>query len=324
MAFLYKIILTCLIIVSLFIIPCQGGMSSDIFFQFLNQSRITTSANDIVYTESEYTLNNTIQSHKHIRGIVDIVGFRQMVCIGSEYYIPGIPANHAIIKTKLWDEGLYWNNNFDWIKIEDERITTVDNITTVEIDIHLLWHHSQMKTRNGRPYIDKTYHHEYATFTASRQAPHIYPDTIIPNMDVIVYNNSIAPKTIIYLQDTDYIIGYRIEFKNESIEYFYNVISIEKQDNNFQFGNLSSVESQSIYDDLDMFSRCGSNIFINSTEINDTLKIYALTPFDELEINYTAANYTEKPMLDNVQLSRAFTMLMSAWIIIFLLKYYRK
>ena len=321
-----------IIIIILIVMPCHASISSDIFYKFLNESRTVTNVNNIPYSESEYILNNTEQSHKHIRGIVDIVGFKQMVCIDGVYYIPGPAEDHAIIKTKLWGEGLYWNNNLDWIKITDERITTVDNITTVEVDIHLKWHHSELKSRtvcglNGcRTYkwISKTYYNEYTTFTASHATPQMYPETIIPVINVVIYNNSIAPKTIVYLQDTDYILGYRLEFKNESVEYFNNVLSVETQDTGAQFGNISKVLSQSIYEDSDMFSRVGSNIIINSTEINDSLRIYALTPFDELEINYTVTNYSDVQMLDNVQLSSAFSLLMLAWVIILLLKYYRK
>jgi len=312
-----------LIIVLLFIMPCQAGMSADIFYKFLNGSKTITSANDIVYVESGYTLNSTVQSHKHLGGIVDIVGFSHMVCIDGEYYIPGAPEDHAIIKTKLWDKGLDWNDNLDYIKITDERITTVDNITTVEIDIYLKWHHSKKRKPPGKG-IKKTYYHEYATFIASRQAPQPYPDTIIPELNVIVYNDSIKPKTIIPLSDSDYILGYMIEFKNESVEYFNSVLSVEKQDNGVPYGNITKVASQSIYEDSDMFSRAGPNIIINSTEIDDSLKIYAVTPFDELEINYTVTNYSDRQMLDNVQLSSAFSLLMLAWVIIFLLKYYRK
>ncbi len=337
MAVSYKIILVCIIILSLFIMPCQAGMSSDIFYKFLNSSKTVTNANDIVYVESKYILNNTIQSHKHLRGIVDIVGFSQMVYINGEYYIPGAPEDHAIIKTKLWDEGVtskthITNNKVDYIKITDERITTVDNITTVEIDIHMLWHHSTRKSRtvcglNGcRTYtwIDKDYTHEYATFTASREAPQPYPETIIPELNVIVYNDSIKPKTIIHLPNSAYILGYMIEFKNESVEYFNSVLSVEKQDNGVPFGNITRVQSQSIYEESEMFSRAGSNIIINSTEINDSLKIYAMTPFDQLEINYTVTNYSDRQMLENVQLSSAFSLLMLVWVIVFLLKYYRK
>ena len=303
--------------------PCQAGMSSDIFYMFLNSSKTVTNANDIVYVESNYILNNTVQSHQHIRGIVDIVGFEQMVCIDGVYYILGAPDDHAIIKTKLWDTGLYWNNNLDYIQITDERIYTVDNITTVEVDIHLKWHHSKKRKPPGKG-IKKTYYHEYATFTASRAAPQQYPNTTIPELNVIVYNDSIKPKTIIHLPATAYILGYTIEFQNESIEYFNSVLSIETQDNGLPFGNITTVQSQSIYADSEMFSRAGSNIIINSTEINDSLRIYVMTPFDDLEINYTVTNYSDAQMLDHVQLSSAFSLLMLAWVIVFLFKYYRK
>lgn len=301
-------------------------MCSDIFYFFINQSQIVTHVDDIVYVESRYIPNKSMQSSQHIRGWIDIIGFEGTVRINDAEYSN---ASKPVILYDVWDEGItsseyITNNNVDFIKITDERITTVDNITSVEIDIHMMWHHSVLKSRNGRPYISKKYHHEYTTFTTSRAAAQSYPDLIIPELNVIVYNNTIAPKTIIYLKETDFILGYRLEYDNESVEYFNNVLSVETQGNGFPYGNMTKVLSQSIYEDSDMFSRAGPNIIINSTEIDDSLRIYAFSPYNEYEINQTVTNYSEKRMLDNVQLSSAFGLLMLIWMIVFLVKYHRR
>lgn len=305
-------------------------MTEDDFFNLVNQTRTVTQVDDIVDSNSVYVSNTTVQKSGHIRGIVDIVGFKQMVCIDGVHYIPGLPEDHAIIKTKLWDEGLHWNNNLDHIKITDERITTANNITTVDVDIHLLWHHSELKSRtvcglNGcrtHKWIRKTYYDEYATFTASRVSPQQYPGIVDPVCKVTIFNNSIAPKTVVNIPDIDYILGYRIKFINETIEYFYNVLSVEELDNGFEYYNFTRAPSQSIYEDSDIFSRIGNVILINSTEMNGSLNISMITPYDEKEINYTVSNYSSEAGLDGIQLSDIFRILVLVWFIVMLVNHW--
>ena len=145
-----------------------------------------------------------VQSEDHIRGWIDIVGFNHTVRLNNTEY-----RNHSQpkIEYELWDEGLIWNDNFDWMKVTDERFITENNNTTAEIDIHLLWHRSTLKSRtvcgkNGcRTYtwIHKDYYNEYATFSDTVETPEQYPDINDSAVSIIIYNNSFNPHVDIHV-----------------------------------------------------------------------------------------------------------------------------
>lgn len=323
------------IVILLLSMPGCAGMNSSTFFEYINSSsKIVTGVDEIIYDDVRgYTPNTPVQSSQHIRGRIDIIGFEGVVKIGNISYSDNSDPPSPVIKYDLWSEGItsdeyITNNNVDFIKITDERITTENNVSTVEIDIHLKWHHSVRKSRtiNGksRPYVHKDYKNEYTTFSASRQAPQPYPEKIVPAPSVKIFNTTIAPKTIIHLHKAEYILGYHVKYNNESVEYFYKCLLIEDEDNGMQIANTTQMTSQSIYEDSDVFSRAGNNIIINSTEINNNnLKIYTIDPYKEYELNYTISNYTETHILEKIQISGAFSLLMTAWVILFLIKYHR-
>lgn len=140
--------------------------------------------------------NKTVQAHQHIRGWIDIIGFNNTIRINDTEYCN---QSEPVIEYKLWHSGLFWNNNFDYIEITEQRIFTEGNITTVEIDVHLLWHHSARKSREGRTWIKKTYHHEYMTLSASAEAPQQFNTTTDARASITIYNNSINPHVDIYV-----------------------------------------------------------------------------------------------------------------------------
>ena len=186
-------------VLCLFLVTPATAMSS--IFDIFNETAYNGSL-DIVTEYREP--NKTVQAHKHIRGWIDIVGFNNTIRInGIEYCNQSEP----VIEYKLWDSGLFWNNNFDWVKVTDERIVTEGNATTVEIDIHLLWHKSVLKTRTvcgeygctTYSWIDKTYYHEYATFNTSAEAPSQFPTINDTTARITIYNNSINPHVDIYV-----------------------------------------------------------------------------------------------------------------------------
>lgn len=181
----------------LFFITPVAAMSN--IFDIFNEMAYNGSL-DIV---TEYQVpDKTSQSHQHIRGWIDIVGFKETIRInGVEYCNQSEP----IIKYDVWDEGItsknyITNNNVDFIKITDERIIHVKNITTAEIDIHLKWHHSTLKhTADGKKYISKKYYHEYMTISASAEAPQQYQSNTDAKATITIYNNTINPHIDIYV-----------------------------------------------------------------------------------------------------------------------------
>lgn len=166
--------------------------------------------------------DKTVQAHKHIRGWIDITGFNNSVRInGTEYSNISTP----VIEHDVWDEGLVWNDNLDWIKSSDTRITRDDDNITAEIDIHLLWHHSTLRSRtvcglNGcRTYtwIQKDYYNEYTTLTTTIQAPQEYPEIKDIPVKITIHNNTINPHVDIHTPVNPHVTKTEFTYKNETI-----------------------------------------------------------------------------------------------------------
>lgn len=188
-----KLVIFILVIVC--IIP--GVTASSGIFDILNLTEYKGLLNII----TEYPDPEKIdQSHKHIRGWIDIVGFNHTVRLNNTMYFN---QSQPKIEYELWDEGLNWNDNFDWMKVTDERFTTDDNVTIVEIDIHLLWHRSTLKHRtvDGKKHkwIKKDYYNEYTTFSNSIETPKQYPGINNSAVSIIIYNNSFNPHVDIHV-----------------------------------------------------------------------------------------------------------------------------
>ena len=203
-------------------------------------------AHDMKYADV-YDPDKTVQQSGHIRGWIDIVGYDNMTCIGGVYYIPGAPEDHVIVRHKLWDTGLYWNNNLDFIKITDERIFTDGDNITAEIDIHLLWHHSTLKCRGIPPRcrIHKVYYHEYVTFIDTEIAPKIFTSSDYSNVsvDVVIYNNTVSPKTTLkVLNIPENTISINYTYDNESIIYHKGIATQKYTDKNCPYMQINSTD----------------------------------------------------------------------------------
>lgn len=206
-------------IFTFFYISLIASASSGIF-DVLNETEYNGSL-DIVSEYLEPVLD--IQTSGHIRGWVDIVGFNNTVNInGTRYTNVSSPA----IQYDIWDIGLYWNNNFDFITVTDIRHSVSGNNTTAEIDIHLLWHHSTLKHRTVPkmgggsrcvPYISKNYTHEYATLHTVAQSPLRYPELNITTTNITIYDNSFNPHVDIHTPVQPFEVKTVFTYQNETI-----------------------------------------------------------------------------------------------------------
>lgn len=249
-------------------------------FDVLNETEYKGSL-DIVTEYPEP--NKTVQSSEHIRGWVSIVGFSEVVRINGIEYI-NLP--EPIIMYELWDEGLYWNNNFDWVKVIDERIITEDNITKAEIDIHLLWHHSSKgKTSTGKPYVKKRYYNEYATFSTTVKSPVQYPVINNTEIKITVYDNTFNPHINIHIPVQPFETKTIITYQNETITRY----------TKSGFASIGAVNlSDCLYweDKSDIFKYRGETVIIDNIDksnFNPTyLEITTFSPYESI----TRTNYS--------------------------------
>jgi hypothetical protein len=184
---------------------------------------------------------------------------------------------------ELWDEGLFWNNNFDWMKVTGKRFTTEDNITTAEIDAHLLWHHSTLKSRtvNGktRTWIHKNYTNEYATFSDSARTPEQYPAINDSAVSIIIYNNSFNPHVDIHVPVQEFETRTVYSYQDEEITRISKV----------GFASTGAVNLSDCLqweDESDIFSYRNEKAILLSTGMAgfdpDELKINTYTPYESI------------------------------------------
>ena len=255
-----------------------------------------------------YEPDKNVQNHKHITGWIDIVGYDNMTMIDGVYYIPGATEDYVIIKHKLWDTGLYWNNNLDFIKITDERTFQDGDNITAEIDIHLKWHHSTLKCRGVPPrcWISKTYHHEYVTFTDTEPTPKTFISSDYSNVsvDVVIYNNSVSPKTSLkVLNVPENTISINYTYDNESIIHYKGIATQEYTDKNCPYMQINSTDIWKGDGNLSQFN--GFVIIPSMNYSTDNLTITVNDPYEAhivdnvtvYEVKWHGANDTFSSLL---------------------------
>ena len=307
-------------------------MNSTSFFEYLNSDKIVTNVADIDYSGSGCTSDQTVQSSEHIRGWIDIIGFEDTVKIDGIMYSDTSPV--PILKYSVWGDGFGSGDTMDSITVTAVRESTVSDFTTAEIDIHLEWHHTSHHSSTTCDaeghcttitWTETDYYDDYATFSKSVESPMQYPIIEPSPIEVLCYNNSsLSPKLIINLPPVNNTIGYHIEFDNESIEYYHNVLTVEELTNGFPYGNLTTYNSNSIYEDSDTFSRIKNNIVINSSAVNESLKIFIITPYDEQQINYTVMNKSDVLKIEKMHVMSMFNIFVLSMFIVFLVKYFKR
>src|SRR3989304_904695 len=82
------------LILAIFPMPGQAGILEDINKMYISH------INQLPYSSGSPEKN--IQTSGHISGWVDIVGFRQMIRDKGIDYVPGSPADYAIVQYDAW------------------------------------------------------------------------------------------------------------------------------------------------------------------------------------------------------------------------------
>lgn len=293
MRYIHSLILLCII---LFVSVASADIIDELF-----GTKYIYSVDELKY-DGMYIPDEVVQSSQHIRGWIDVVGYKNITCIDGKYYIPGDSVNNSIVLYQTWDEGLFWNDNFDWIKIDDVRIAKDGNITTAEIDIHLKWHHSSLGTTStGKSYVKKTYYDEYATFSDTDITPQTYPALNYSNtsIDVVIYNNTISPKTTIKaLNIPENILLINYSYNNETIIHYHGIATQKYTETNCPYMNISSAD---IWSDGGNLSHMNGFVIIPSMNFstnNLTITLndpYSITEIDNItiyELKWHGANDT--------------------------------
>jgi hypothetical protein len=200
---------------------------------------------------------------------IDVVGYNHSIELNGTKYVVGNILDSIIVDYEV-EEYLSgsesrWNDNVDWIS---ENVTLAQNNTHMiaTLDIVMKWHHSK---HNGKG-IKKTYHYSYLTCVDTEPVPLQYNiSTDNFSVNITIYNNTLAPKTYVYVPENDYILEANYYYNNKSISHIRSLCDVRYTEKNVPYVNIT---------ECDIWS---SN---NLTRINK----YAVIPGD----NFTIDNLT--------------------------------
>ncbi|MBN1134779.1 MAG: hypothetical protein JXA38_07735 [Methanosarcinaceae archaeon] len=270
-----------------------AGASNTSIFEILNKERFIEQVGGLVY-DRPFVPDKTVQSRGHIKGWIDIVGFENITKIDNTTYADTLK---PIVEYDVWDDGLGWDDSRDVIEVTDSRINTTGNTTTVEMDVHLKWHHSTLRTRTvslltGKKtikWIDKDYYDEYATFSDKEIAPELfnpgnYNGTAV---NVVIYNNSVIPKTSFSVVGVPAnTLKVNLSYDNEFMVYYYGIGSQEYTEKNVPFMNITKLDTWvGGIGDGGNLTRLGDTVILSTANFSqDKLNVSLQNPYTTYKI----------------------------------------
>ena len=255
--------------------------------------------------DGDFSSLNTMATHPNFSdihktgnfgGSCDIVGWENMSRIDGIDYISGDPENLVIVAVHteeyLSGSKARWNDNVDWIK-EDIRISVEDGNITAHVNLSMLWHHSKKRT-NG-PGTKKTYYMDYITgrITDSETIPkqYVYSAQNIDEIKALItfYNNSINPKSVIFIPEKLGLYSIDYTYNNESVHENLMKGCVEKNSKGIEFVNFSGGHGWT--DPEGNMSHIGACAVVKGGNFSlDNLSIVAHTPYTSLNVsNYNTS-----------------------------------
>ena len=228
----------------IFSMPVKAGILEDI-----NKTYIY-SINELPYSTGIPEKN--IQNSGHITGWIDIVGFRQMMRDNGTDYIPGSPADYAIVQYDTWAN--LQNCGLCYVVKIENQVTVRDNgsMTIAQNNIDLQWAQIFTNCDDKGCWQNAVYRTEYAIFSVSAKSPLQFKFPTKQEITIEQYKG-VVPKEIIKFEGMDEgIISYRVTTGNGSVLHRRKIGKIETTPKGIFFMNLTP---------LSVWERTGSGIY---------------------------------------------------------------
>ncbi len=230
--------------------PGQAGILED-----LNRTYISN-INELPYSSG--TPEKNIQTSGHISGWIDIVGFKDMIMDDGVYYVPGNPADYAIVMADAGAGELQSRVVLDYrvrcywcfVSSFDKKISVTQqgNQTVATLYVTLKWYEAIENSGS----IQKIDYAESATFEDRETSPSQFRFPTKQAITIEKYRRAV-PKEIIKLRDMDKgIIAYRITTGNGSVTHRRKIGKVEMTPKGIFFMNLTP---------LSVWERTGSGIY---------------------------------------------------------------
>jgi hypothetical protein len=228
------------------------------------------------------------QQSRNIRAWIDIVGFKNMAYINRAYYVPGNPADYAIVQSDA--QAVYLCS---WCVVVSLKktvsISDQENLTTAILRVELHYNEVITNCDDSGCWYNVIPHTETATFKASEVSPLIY-DATKERVQVseVNYNHSLYAEKLIYVNTSNLITRYIVTTSKGSVLHRLDLAQIDYTNKNVPYANYSAFDTWEVN---------GTNISYQYKaavldDVSSTYSIQAYSPFGP--VNNVSISTSEK------------------------------
>ena len=214
-----------------------------------------------------------VKSSGHVRGWINIVGFRNMSVIDGVRYVNGTPSTFAIVKRDAW------YTSVDGVVVSFTSTSSTDdhyNYTTAVQHTVFHWKYKVCGVF-GCHWVHVL---EYLTVSYTAESPEVYNNTIDDyEITITSYNNSVTPYTLIYVPGRYNIIKHNVAYKG-NITSCYNLTGLVKTNDRGTEHVRFLNEPGETLDENETITRRAEYYVINEAPLNwSLLNISVYTPY---------------------------------------------
>jgi hypothetical protein len=237
------------------------------------------------FVDSAYDLPYSIgipekveQSSGHLRGWVDITGFDKMMRDNGTNYVPGDPAEYAIVQNEAW--GVFRCSTCGYSIIKNIQKYASGSNTVAVLNMKMTWY-ELVCSKDGCFCVE---HIEYESFQDSEVSTKRFNFPSNQSITLKIYNGSVYKPQILNFNPSHSITSIRITTTNGSIKQYLMAGQVAYTAKNIPYMNLTAT---------DHYEQSGRNIskLNNEIIINSNLSsIEFFTPYGKLN---ASANITK-------------------------------
>ena len=231
-----------------------------------------------------------VKSSQHIRGWIDIVGFREMCIINGTMYVNGSPMDFAIVKRRAWHTPV---NGKVVSFTSTYHLADCGYMTTATQSILFHWKYKKCSVF-GCHWVH-VYEHQKIKYST------ISPETFNNSIDdyeitITSYNNSVTPYTLIWIPNRWNIVKHSVNYKNDTASWYNLTGLVGKNDRGTEHVEFFNTTGYTI-DVNNTIAIRGGFFVINEAPLNwSLLDISVFTPYIERgDIVCNATIYNSKP-----------------------------
>jgi len=264
-----------------------------------------------------------VKSSGHIRGWIDIVGFRNMSVIDGVCYVNGTPASFAIVKRDAW------HTTVDGVVVSFTSTSSVDdhyNYTTAAQHTIFHWKY-EVCPLLGPCYWVHVW--EYLTVSYTVDSPKTFT-TRIPDVCVYIksHNRTVAPVTYIYVPVENHssmedVMISRVCYNGSTVSRHDQVGWVMKNNRgteHVEFVDDGKHPSWCKDDDQSEIDHCGRLVTIFDPDFNMSLLNISLhTPYETRYVTNYSTDIVTSHVKINIPLLKVIMLLVGSFMVIILI-----